>query len=113
MKILFIENHERFASAVVKQFLQDHQVTVMPNMTDGWRELTTHGYDVVLVDYDLDDGKGSDLVVRIRSHALPVKIVAVSSHEQGNQALREAGADKVCDKMNFKHIREVLNTLPL
>ena len=111
MKILFVENHSTFAGIVTAQFLQGHQVTVIPNMADARKSLSGGEFDVVLVDYDLDDGEGDQLVADIRNKGIPVKVVAVSSHEHGNSALMAAGADAACSKMEFKHIGQTLDSL--
>jgi DNA-binding response OmpR family regulator len=111
MKLLFVENHERFISIVTKQFLAEHDVTVVPTIAQAWSELAETEYDVVLVDYDLDDGKGDELVKKIRRASMPVKIIAVSSHDRGNNALLSAGADVICGKIQFAEISTVLNSL--
>ena len=111
MKILFVENHERFLNAVTREFLCGHTITPVPNLSEAWAHVSEGDFDVVLVDYDLDDGKGDELVRRIRAASLPVKVVAVSSHDRGNTALRKAGADAVCGKMVFRRIEEVLDSL--
>jgi len=111
MKILFVENHVRFIAAVTKRFLGGHDVTTVPTVARAWAELDGGEFDVVLVDYDLDDGKGDQLVRQIRTASLAVKIVAVSSHEQGNDALIAAGADAICGKMEFSGIAAVLDSL--
>jgi DNA-binding response OmpR family regulator len=62
MKILCVENHAVFAANVTSQFLPQHSVTVAPSLTDAHRALGTGSFDLLLVDYDLDDGKGDALV---------------------------------------------------
>ena len=111
LKILFVENHDRFVSVVTREFLGGHEVTVVPSIAIALEQLQSSDFDVVLVDYDLDDGKGDRLVREIRINSLPVKIVGVSSHEQGNTALSESGADVICSKMEFDRIGEVLESL--
>jgi DNA-binding NarL/FixJ family response regulator len=111
MKILFVENHEQFVRVVAGKFLADHEITVAPSIVQAWDKLTAASFNVVLVDYDLDDGKGDQLVNRIRRHSLPIRVVAVSSHDDGNKALLKAGADAVCSKLEFERISEVLSTL--
>jgi DNA-binding response OmpR family regulator len=58
MKILFVENHSAFVQQVTTLFLTAHQVTVVPSLSSARARLTTDKYDLLLVDYDLDDGKG-------------------------------------------------------
>jgi DNA-binding response OmpR family regulator len=111
MRILFVENHNQFVSVVTREFLSNHDVTVVPGIAAALQQLESGEFDVVLVDYDLDDGKGDQLVRKIRTNMLAVKIVAVSSHEQGNTALLESGADAICSKIDFNRIEEVLESL--
>ncbi len=111
MRILFVENHDQFASVVIRAFLSNHEVTVVPNIVSALDHFAKSEYDVLLVDYDLDDGKGDQLVQIIRKDDLRVKIVAVSSHERGNKALLKSGADAVCSKTEFSKISDILESL--
>ncbi len=110
MRILFIENHDQFASVVIRAFLSKHEVTVVPDITSALDCFDNNEYDVLLVDYDLDDGKGDQLVRKIRKNDSQVKIVAVSAHERGNAALLESGADAVCSKIEFSEIGDILKS---
>ena len=112
MKLLFVENHEEFAAVVIGAFLSQHEVTRVASVSAARAALTRGSFDAVLVDYDLDDGKGDLLVawlVAARSPAPPT--VAISSHEHGNNALMRAGANAACPKPQFHRIAEVLATL--
>ncbi|MBA4388884.1 MAG: response regulator [Verrucomicrobia bacterium] len=111
MRILFVENHAQFVNVVTRNFLGGHEVTPVPSLAGAWALLTEETFDVVLVDYDLVDGKGDELVRKIKASSLPVKIVAVSAHDRGNTALREAGAEAVCSKMTFSGIGSVLASI--
>jgi len=70
--------------------------------------LATAACDAVLRDYDLDDGKGTDLIAVIRQLPTRPAVVAVSAHDAGNQALLQAGADVACGKLRFAEIEAVL-----
>lgn len=109
MKILFAENHPRFAAITAKTFLTNHVVTIVPSVAAARLLLSEAAFDVVLVDYDLDDGKGDELVHEMQSQASRAAIIAVSSHAAGNQALLGAGADAVCSKMNFQNIEVIID----
>ena len=109
MRILFIENHARFARLTTKQFLSAHQVTVVATLCAAREELKQR-YDIVLIDYDLDDGKGDELVRELNTCASRPGIIAVSSHQAGNDALLAAGADALCDKMGFARIAQTIET---
>jgi len=108
LKILFVENHPRFASITTKTFLSAHVVTVVSSVAAAHQALASTPFDVVLVDYDLDDGKGVELVQEMQVQANRAMIIATSSHSAGNQALLQAGADTVCSKMSFKDIEAIM-----
>jgi DNA-binding NtrC family response regulator len=109
MRILFVENHSVFANVVCGEFLGRHSVEVVPTLALARAKLRTHPFDLVLIDYDLDDGKGDELVQEVKLHFPSIKTIAVSSHKPGNDALRRAGADFVCPKMDFDRIQTVIN----
>lgn len=110
MRILFVENHARFARLTTKQFLYEHQVTTVPSLC-GAREALKHDFEVVLVDYDLDDGKGDELIRELSSQNPRPKVIAASSHQPGNDAMLAAGADAVCSKMGFAAIAQTIEEL--
>ncbi|MFT3697585.1 MAG: response regulator [Kofleriaceae bacterium] len=105
MRILFVDNHGEFASTVTELFLRDHDVTIVPTVAAAKAHA---GFDLALVDYDLDDGKGDDFVRWLRARDPGAKIIAVSARELGNEALVAAGADAVCAKTQFASIASVI-----
>jgi DNA-binding response OmpR family regulator len=110
MKILLVENHREFASVVVPTFLSEHEVIVVPSCSSA-RAVLAHGaFDAVLVDYDLDDAKGETLVRWLSSQGGP-PVIAISSHDSGNDALVSAGAIAVCAKLRFEQIGDVLGLI--
>jgi len=113
MNILYLENHAIFASQVIRQFLKTHHVTVVPSLAAARSALTSGGFDLVLSDYDLDDGKGDEFVRECRSTHPQLPIIAASSHDDGNAALVRAGATAVCGKMEFDRIQQVIGGLGL
>jgi len=111
MRILYVENHPEFTAAVTSSFLADHEVVVVPTIADARAAIRTSRFDVVLVDYDLDDGKGDELVRWVRMSARGTKVIAVSARDDGNQALVRAGADAACPKLSFSRIGSVIREL--
>ena len=111
MKILYVENHATFAAQVCGQFLAAHEVRVAPNLATAREALACQSYDLLLVDYDLDDGKGDELVRACRVLHPELRIIAVSAHDAGNAALLKAGAGAVCGKMEFEKIQSVIDNL--
>lgn len=108
MRILYVENHKRFAAIAVAQFLASHEVLVTASLAEARQAIAEGSFDAVLLDYDLDDGKGSELVEELRAMSPRPVVVAVSSHQAGNEALVVAGVDAVCSKMHFSKIGQVL-----
>ena len=113
MKILYVENHAIFTAQVCRQFLADHQVEVVASLAVARQSLAAESYQLLISDYDLDDGKGDELVRACRILYPHLKIIAASSHDAGNAALVKAGASAVCDKMNFDKIGTVIASLAI
>lgn len=108
MRILFVDNHPEFTAVVISTFLGEHEVIVVATIAGARLALETATFDVALVDYDLDDGKGDELVRWIRGRAISLPLIAVSARAEGNQTLVDAGVDGVCAKTTFAGIRAVL-----
>ena len=111
LKILFVENHGVFAATVISQFLSRHSVTVVPSLSAAGLALGNGSFDLLLVDYDLDDGKGDALVDKLHASGKAVPVIGVSSHAEGNTALLRAGAVAVCSKMEFDRIQTVIDAV--
>jgi DNA-binding response OmpR family regulator len=102
LAILFVENHSVFAETVVEAFLSSHAVSVVPSIAAAREAMARSRYDVALVDYDLDDGKGDELVAGLRADGVRLRVIGVSSHAAGNDALHRAGADATCSKLTSR-----------
>jgi DNA-binding NarL/FixJ family response regulator len=110
MRILMVENHAVFARTVIEQFLASHEVRVVTTIAAARNALAVTQYDALLVDYDLDDGKG-DVLIRSLVETHPPflgRVIAISAHPEGNTALTSAGAHAVCPKTKFHTIAHVL-----
>ncbi|MBQ4834866.1 response regulator [Pseudoalteromonas luteoviolacea] len=110
MKILYVENHKAFISAVKREFLSDHDVEVAPDINSA-KAMFNDSYHLVLCDYDLDDGKGTEVVSYIRELSATVPIIAASSHERGNSLLIQAGANIICGKMDFRSLPNCIDRI--
>ena len=97
MRVLYVEDHALFASIVTDTFLTEHDVERVDSIATALQR-PYDSYDAVLVDYDLPDGKGTAVVRHVRATHPQLPIVAVSSHDRGNAALLEAGANAACRK---------------
>lgn len=81
---------------------------VVPSLGAARSAFPSRSFDLILSDYDLDDGKETEFVRECRSSHPHVPVIAVSSHQEGNDALVEAGACAVCSKMQFDRIQQVI-----
>lgn len=108
MRILFVENHVEFARQVCAAFLKDHDVAVVPTLAKARESLESSAWDAVLIDYDLDDGKGVGLVKELASLPTRPKLIAVSAFDEKNAEMLAAGADATCGKLQFSKIADVL-----
>jgi CheY-like chemotaxis protein len=111
VKILFAENHSVFAKTVVSQFLSGYEIVIVPSIKQAQARMSQDSFNLILVDYDLDDGKGDQLVREARAKYPELRIIGVSAHAPGNEALLDAGASAICSKMNFDTIQEVIESL--
>jgi DNA-binding response OmpR family regulator len=110
MELLWVENHSQFVRSTLP-FLAGHSVIVVPTVVAARAALAERHFDVVLVDFDLEDGKGTELIRDLnRPPGRPI-IVATSSHADGNNALLHAGADAICGKLEFARIPGLLQSL--
>ncbi|MEM9189845.1 MAG: response regulator [Myxococcota bacterium] len=108
MRILFVENHRVFAEIVADRFLYDLIVEQVSTLADAKRSLRHCSFDCVLLDYDLDDGKGDEVLHWLRARGTSVRVIAISGRPEGNAALVRAGADEVCPKGDFSQLRAQL-----
>ena len=111
MNVLYVENHSVFAANAKRQFLSIHTVTVVPSLSAARQAIRRETFDLLLVDYDLDDGKGDQLVREVSTLRQGELIIGVSSHDEGNGALLRAGAHAVCSKMQFDQIQTVIDAV--
>lgn len=113
MKILFVDNHAEFTAVVAHAFLATHEVVIVPTVAAARAAAEASTFDVALVDYDLDDGKGDEFVrwIRAVSTQKRLPLIAVSARADGNRALVHAGVDHVCAKADFARIGMVLDVV--
>lgn len=111
MRILFIEDHATFPELVSRKFLARHEVTIVPSLADARAELAGGEYELVLLDSELGDGNGIELMRELEGCPERPLIVAVSAYDDRNEALRHAGADATCSKLHFGQIEAVIASL--
>jgi CheY-like chemotaxis protein len=108
MRLLWVEDHATFVRVAGRQFLSAHAVTVAASLAEARSALAEQPFDAVLLDHDLPDGAGTTLLDFLRQLPNRPVVVAVSSHDAGNRALLQAGADGACPKGRFAEIEPAL-----
>jgi len=111
MRILFVDNHSEFTSVVATSLLATHDVVIVSTVAAARDAAQGSRFDIALVDYDLDDGKGVEFVRWLRASGSPLPLVAVSARLEGNEALVAAGANAVCAKLEFSRIQLVIEAV--
>jgi DNA-binding response OmpR family regulator len=111
MRLLFVENHDVFAEVVRRRFLASHEVVVVPTLAGAREALGRSSFDVILVDFDLDDGKGVELVRELSESGNKTPTIGVSAKGECNEKLLAAGATAAVSKMEFGKIETVLGAL--
>src|SRR5262245_18333082 len=101
MRLLWVENHAVFVRLAGQRFLSAHTVTVAVSLAEARRLLAEQAFDAILLDHDLDDGKGTELMPLIATLPHRPTVIAASAHDDGNAALLAAGADAICPKSRF------------
>jgi len=110
LKILYVENDMAFINGVAERFLAGHEVAAAPSLRAA-RMILDRPWDVILVDYDLDDGKGDTLVRELRAAGDATIVIGVSARATGNRNILIAGADAVCAKADIEHISEMIEQI--
>ncbi len=108
LRLLWVENHAGFVRTAGRQFLAAYEVTAVSSLADAKVALAARTFDAVLLDYDLNDGKGVELFDVIRQLPKPPAVIATSARDVGNEALLAAGATAACAKTKFATIESVL-----
>jgi DNA-binding response OmpR family regulator len=111
MRLLYVEDHIQFRALAITRFLTAREVTVASTLAEARAFLARESFDAVLLDYDLPDGKGGELLEEIRQQPLDLRVIGVSSREENNLRLLALGADAVVSKMNFGEVVGVLDQL--
>ena len=111
LRILFVDDQPVAAYAAIEPYLRDFWVSLVFSVADATHFLSREAFGLVLVDYDLEDGKGTAVIEAARRSQPGALVIAVSDHELGNRALLRAGADAVCRKDDLGGLRELVTAL--
>ena len=92
----------------------EHAVDDAPDLAAGRAALARRGYDVVLLDLQLPDGSGLDLLQEIRAGESPVDVVMLTAHgsiEAAVAAIRAGAADFLGKPADFELLKAALERI--
>jgi two-component system nitrate/nitrite response regulator NarL len=102
-RVMLVDDHADFRRLVAAWVDREPNIEVVAqaaSLEEARRQLTPVGCNVAVLDMDLPDGVGSDLIAELREICpAPAVLVLSASLDAANLALaREAGADEIMDK---------------
>jgi two-component system, OmpR family, KDP operon response regulator KdpE len=94
-KILVIDEDTRIRRLLRAGFeLQDYAVIEAANATAGLKSVTINKPDLIILEPNLPDLDGAEVLVRIRSRSnIPIIVLSIRSHEQEKVKMLRLGAD--------------------
>ena len=98
VKVLLVDDDAHIRHVIAQELLADERIMLVAqaeSLKDGRRKIAQHGFDVLLVDLNLGDGSGFDLIEQIRLARPATEVVVISAMEDEEQAWRalELGAN--------------------
>jgi signal transduction histidine kinase/CheY-like chemotaxis protein len=107
IRLLVVDDHATnrlVVSATIRQFISDVQIDQARNGTEAIEKMSTHVYDLVLMDLLMPDYSGTEVVRKIRSESIPpfstVKVIALTANtsEDAERECREVGIAELLPK---------------
>jgi len=96
--VLFVEDNDQFREMVIRRYLSDCQVTALSSGKRFKEILKKNELHFILMDYELPDTTGEDLIRVARDVEYSGAIIGVSSSKYLNQQMLKAGADAATPK---------------
>ncbi len=101
MKLLIIEDEKALSDSVV-DYLNDegHLCEAVYNYADADEKIALHEYDCIVVDINLPDGSGLDLIKKVKKAAKQMGIIIISARNSLDNRIEglEIGADNYLTK---------------
>ena len=101
MKLLIIEDEKALSDSVV-DYLNDegHLCEAVYNYADADEKIALHDYDCIVVDINLPDGSGLDLIKKVKKAAKQMGIIIISARNSLDNRIEglEIGADNYLTK---------------
>jgi DNA-binding NarL/FixJ family response regulator len=97
VRVLLVDDDPHVSHVIAQELLADKRIHLVGQaacLREGRRKVGHHDFDVMLVDLNLGDGCGFDLIEQVKSLAPMTEVVVISAIEDEEHALRafELGA---------------------
>jgi DNA-binding response OmpR family regulator len=95
MRILLIEDEPLLGEAVATHLKRVHAVDWLKSLDDGAEAMRTVAYDLLLLDLNLPDGHGLDLLRKVRKLGQALPVIVITARDQVRDRIDglNAGAD--------------------
>lgn len=95
MRILLIEDEPLLGEAVATHLKKTHAVDWLQSLEDGSEAMHTVAYDLLLLDLNLPDGHGIELLESVRRSGQPLPVIVITARDQVRDRIAglNAGAD--------------------
>lgn len=91
VKVMLVDDDPHVSHVIAQELLGDKRIHLVGQATcyrDGRRKLAQHEFDVLLVDLNLGDGCGFDLIEQAKARSSMTEVVVISAMEDDEHALR-------------------------
>jgi DNA-binding NarL/FixJ family response regulator len=91
VKVLLVDDDPHVSHVISQELLGDRRINLVAQangLRDGRRKIMQHDFDVMLVDLNLGDGCGFDLIEQVKSRSSMIEVVVISAIEDDEHALR-------------------------
>jgi DNA-binding NarL/FixJ family response regulator len=97
VRVLVVDDDSHMSHVIAQELLSDQRINLVGQATglrDGRRKMVHIDFDVLMVDINLGDGSGFDLIEEVKSRSPMVEVVVISAIEDEEHALHafELGA---------------------
>jgi DNA-binding NarL/FixJ family response regulator len=98
VKVLLVEDDPHIRHVIAQELLADDRILLVAQgqgFKDGRRKVVQHEFEVLLVDLNLGDGSGFELIEQVKTHRPSAEVVVITAVEDEEHALRafELGAN--------------------
>lgn len=108
MKILHVEDNVKFRDLVANDILKNHDIDGADDGSDGIRMFDQGEYDLVLLDYQMHEIHGPEVLKHIRLTNQNIPVIAMSMDDHLNKELMKLGASITVAKRDVDLLAKAL-----